>query len=154
MAGVFPELSGVKMEYAWGGRIALALHAMPLVGRRRDGLWVCTGFGGEGIVASALGAAVVAEGICGETDRYSEPHMSSITVAVPLYVVPLTREGSARALASMTFNVTGHWVGGVGGRHGGGSGGGGNGGGGGGDRGGGGGGGVTPHSWSLLAHTP
>lgn len=69
MAGVFPALAGVKMDYAWGGRIALARHAMPLVGQRRKGLWVCTAFGGEGTVASVLGAAVVAEGICGETDR-------------------------------------------------------------------------------------
>jgi gamma-glutamylputrescine oxidase len=54
MLKVFPQLAGVKSEYVWGGTIAYGLKLMPMIGKTSEGLWYCEGFGGHGIVPTAL----------------------------------------------------------------------------------------------------
>ena len=36
---VYPELADVRFEYCWGGALAFARNAVPLIGRDSDGLW-------------------------------------------------------------------------------------------------------------------
>ncbi|MCD0502641.1 NAD(P)/FAD-dependent oxidoreductase [Bordetella petrii] len=67
---VYPQLAGVRVEVAWSGRMAYARHLMPQIGRLAPGVWYCTAFGGHGMNTTAIGGRVVAEGICGDTDRY------------------------------------------------------------------------------------
>lgn len=74
LASVFPQLAEVRMEHAWGGQICLTWQCMPLISQPRPGLWSCNAFAGTGIVATVLGAEVVAEGICGESDRWQQMH--------------------------------------------------------------------------------
>lgn len=68
--GVYPQLSGLKIEKAWSGLMGYARHKMPHIGPLGSGLWTCTSFGGHGMNTAPIGARVVAEAICGETDRY------------------------------------------------------------------------------------
>ncbi|WP_374655507.1 NAD(P)/FAD-dependent oxidoreductase [Dongia sp.] len=70
MVGTYPQLGGVKVELAWSGLMSYARHLMPQIGRLEDGLWHCTGFGGHGMNATAIGGKVVAEAILGVGDRY------------------------------------------------------------------------------------
>jgi gamma-glutamylputrescine oxidase len=67
---VYPELQGVKIEYAWPGIMGYAPHMMPQVGEIEPGLWVCSAFGGHGLAQTAAGADAVAAGILGEDDRW------------------------------------------------------------------------------------
>ncbi len=69
IAGIYPQLGQLKMEYAWSGLIGYAVHKMPLIGEIRPGLWVCTAFGGHGLNTTAMGGLVVARAICGGDDR-------------------------------------------------------------------------------------
>ncbi|RKP43842.1 NAD(P)/FAD-dependent oxidoreductase [Trinickia fusca] len=63
---VYPQLRGVKIEYAWGGLMSYARHQMPQIGRSVDGVWHAVGFGGHGLapttVAGELIASAIAEG--------------------------------------------------------------------------------------------
>jgi glycine/D-amino acid oxidase-like deaminating enzyme len=63
---VYPQLEGVKIEYAWGGLMSYARHKMPQIGRCADGVWHAVGFGGHGLapttVAGELLAAAIAQG--------------------------------------------------------------------------------------------
>lgn len=63
---VYPQLRGVRIDYAWGGLMSYARHQMPQIGRSVDGIWHAVGFGGHGLapttVAGELIASAIAEG--------------------------------------------------------------------------------------------
>ena len=63
---VYPQLEGVKVDYAWGGLMSYARHKMPQIGRDADGVWHAIAFGGHGMapttVAGEVLAATLAEG--------------------------------------------------------------------------------------------
>ena len=67
---VYPQLQGLKIAKAWSGLMGYARHKMPHIGPLGPGLWACTSFGGHGMNTAPVGARVVSEAICGETDRY------------------------------------------------------------------------------------
>ena len=66
----FAQLDGLRADSAWSGLMAYAGHKMPCIGPLGEGLWMCTAFGGHGMNTAPIGARLVAEGICGESDRY------------------------------------------------------------------------------------
>lgn len=67
---VYPQLHGLRIDKAWSGLMGYARHKMPHIGPLGQGLWACTSFGGHGMNTAPIGGRVVAEAICGETDRY------------------------------------------------------------------------------------
>jgi glycine/D-amino acid oxidase-like deaminating enzyme len=70
IVSTYPQLAALKVELAWSGLMSYARHLMPMIGRLSPGLWSCTGFGGHGMNTTAIGGRVIAEAICGESDRY------------------------------------------------------------------------------------
>jgi glycine/D-amino acid oxidase-like deaminating enzyme len=46
MLKVYPQLAGVKVDYAWSGMMSYGRHKMPQLGRLPDGMWYGRGFGG------------------------------------------------------------------------------------------------------------
>lgn len=66
---VFPQLAGIRFEYAWGGWMSYARHEMPLLGRRPDGLWHALAFGGHGMATTTLAGEVMASALCGDGSR-------------------------------------------------------------------------------------
>lgn len=66
MLKVFPQLSGVGIDYAWSGLMSYARHQMPHVLQPEPGLWVAQAFGGHGVApttaAGELLAAAIADG--------------------------------------------------------------------------------------------
>jgi gamma-glutamylputrescine oxidase len=62
---VYPQLEGVRIDYAWSGLMSYARHQMPQIGRRDAGLWYAQAFGGHGVgpttVAGELLAAAIAQ---------------------------------------------------------------------------------------------
>jgi gamma-glutamylputrescine oxidase len=67
---VYPQLRGLKIDKAWSGVMGYARHKMPHIGPIGPRLWACSSFGGHGMNTAPIGGRVVAEAICGETDRY------------------------------------------------------------------------------------
>jgi gamma-glutamylputrescine oxidase len=63
---VFPQLAGVRVDYAWSGLMSYARHEMPQIGRIDEGLWLAQAFGGHGVAPTTLAgellAAAIAEG--------------------------------------------------------------------------------------------
>lgn len=69
MAGVYPQLAGLKTEIAWSGLMGYARHKMPQIGQMAPDVWFATAFGGHGLNTTAIGGKVLAEAILGESDR-------------------------------------------------------------------------------------
>ena len=67
---VYPQFEGVRVELAWSGLMAYARHKMPMISQLAEGLWVNAGFGGHGMNTAPIAGRVVAEGICGDSDRH------------------------------------------------------------------------------------
>jgi gamma-glutamylputrescine oxidase len=66
---VFPQLAGVRIEYAWSGLMSYARHEMPQIGRIDDGLWLAQAFGGHGVAPTTFAGEVLAAGIADPADR-------------------------------------------------------------------------------------
>jgi glycine/D-amino acid oxidase-like deaminating enzyme len=70
MIEIFPELAGKAIDYAWGGRIGIVISRVPAVGRVEPNLYYLQGYSGHGVNVSHVCAEIVADAICGTTERF------------------------------------------------------------------------------------
>lgn len=70
MLRVFPQLKDVKIDYAWGGTLAITLKRMPHFGRLAPNIIFAHGYSGQGINIATLGGKLVAEAIAGQAERF------------------------------------------------------------------------------------
>jgi len=70
MLSVFPQLSDVKIEYAWGGNLDITLNRAPHFGRLANNVYFLQGFSGHGIVLTGIAGKLVAEAIAGQAERF------------------------------------------------------------------------------------
>lgn len=66
MLKVYPQLAGVKVDYAWSGMMSYGRHKMPQLGRLPDGIWYGMGFGGHGVAPTTLAGEILAAALCGD----------------------------------------------------------------------------------------
>ena len=71
MMKVYPQLAGVKADYAWSGMMSYGRHKMPQLGRLPDGIWYGMGFGGHGVGPTTLSGEVLAAALTGEVGDLS-----------------------------------------------------------------------------------
>ena len=70
IATVFPKLGPVALEQVWSGVTGQTVHGMPQIGQLRRGLWVSSGFGGQGLNTTAIAGQLIANGIMEGDDRW------------------------------------------------------------------------------------
>ncbi len=70
MARVYPDLAGVRMDYAWSGLMGYARHKMPLIGEMAPGLWVASSFGGHGLNTTAMAGCLIARALADGDDEW------------------------------------------------------------------------------------
>ncbi|MDW8479562.1 MAG: FAD-binding oxidoreductase [Xanthomonadales bacterium] len=69
---VFPELAGVRIDYAWSGLMGYSRHKMPHIGPIAEGLWLNQGYGGHGVATTAVGGELIAEAIVEGGERWRD----------------------------------------------------------------------------------
>src|SRR5690348_2589591 len=69
---VFPQLEGVKIDYAWSGLMSYARHQMPQLGTRGDGLWWMQAFGGHGTAPTCAAGELLASAIAQNDQGWRE----------------------------------------------------------------------------------
>ncbi len=70
MRRAYPQLGKVSAAYAWAGAIGTPVHRMPQIGELMPGVWVLSGFGGQGINTTAMGGEIVAAAIVDGSQRW------------------------------------------------------------------------------------
>jgi hypothetical protein len=70
IAGVYPQLHGVPIDYAWSGVMGYAVHWMPQIGMAQPGVWVASAFGGQGLNTTAMAGELIASAIAEHDDRW------------------------------------------------------------------------------------
>jgi gamma-glutamylputrescine oxidase len=70
MLKVFPQLSDVQIEYAWGGYVDITMSRAPDFGRLAPNVYYLQGFSGHGIALTGVAGKLVAEAIAGQAERF------------------------------------------------------------------------------------
>jgi gamma-glutamylputrescine oxidase len=92
----FPQLRGVKLEFAWGGHIDISMRRTPDIGRKNQRYWL-QGFSGHGVLPTLAGARAVADAILGN-DRLLALYQRIRNASFPggeLMAAPLEAIGKA-----------------------------------------------------------
>lgn len=75
----FPQLKGIKFDYAWGGTFLLTLNRLPQFGRLNTNVYYAQGYSGHGVTCTHLAGRLIAEVIDGEGERFDAfaglPHL-------------------------------------------------------------------------------
>lgn len=70
MTRIFPQLSGAKIEHAWGGFIAITYNRIPDCGRVSPTTYYAHGYSGQGVALAGLYGKLMAEAIRGTAERF------------------------------------------------------------------------------------
>jgi gamma-glutamylputrescine oxidase len=70
MLRVFPHLADVKIDYAWGGTLAITMPRLPDFGRLAPNVIYAQGFSGQGINIATLAGKLMAEAVAGQAERF------------------------------------------------------------------------------------
>src|SRR5262249_7384333 len=62
---LFPQLGSVRIDYAWGGTLAITPNRMPYVRELQPGLFNASGFSGKGVVLAPYVGRIVADALAG-----------------------------------------------------------------------------------------
>ncbi|MBM3519237.1 MAG: FAD-binding oxidoreductase [Alphaproteobacteria bacterium] len=98
MTAVFPQLADIKIDYAWGGYIAITSNRIPDCGRLSPTTYYAHGYSGQGVALAGLYGKLMAEAIRGQAERFD---MLSRVRHLPFPGGPLMR--TPLLVAAMTY---------------------------------------------------
>ncbi len=70
MLNIFPQLEDVRIDYEWGGNIAISVNRCPQFGRIKDNTYYVQGYSGHGIAPTHLAGKMLADIICGDSEQF------------------------------------------------------------------------------------
>jgi glycine/D-amino acid oxidase-like deaminating enzyme len=70
MQHVFPQLADKKVEFEWGGNIAISIRRIPQFGRIEGNTWYAQGYSGHGVAPTHIAGQILADAICGDMERF------------------------------------------------------------------------------------
>lgn len=70
MEGVFPQVKGVGIDYAWGGTLAITVNRMPAFVRVAPSVLSAGGYSGHGVALATLAGKLIAEAVAGTAGRF------------------------------------------------------------------------------------
>ena len=68
---LFPQLAAVRIDYGWGGTLAITPNRMPYIRELQPGLFNASGFSGKGVVLAPYVGKIMADAISGERDEFN-----------------------------------------------------------------------------------
>jgi gamma-glutamylputrescine oxidase len=97
MLEVYPGLKDTRIDYAWGGTLAITTNRMPAYIRVTDNILAASSCSGHGVALSTLSGKILAECIAGQAERFdlmaNLPQMKfpgGATLRWPLLVAAMT----------------------------------------------------------------
>ena len=70
MLQIYPQLGSTKIDYGWGGTLAITMNRLPHFGRVEDNIWHMQGYSGHGVPTATFAGKLVAEAISGKLERF------------------------------------------------------------------------------------
>ncbi|MDP4031770.1 MAG: FAD-binding oxidoreductase [Pseudorhodobacter sp.] len=70
MLKVYPQLADTRIDYAWGGTLAITMNRLPCFMRVRPNVLSASGYSGHGVALATLAGKVLAEAVAGQAERF------------------------------------------------------------------------------------
>lgn len=70
MLDIYPQLRGVKLDYAWGGTLAISLNRMPCFRRVAPNVLSASGYSGHGVALATLAGKIMAKAVQGQAGQF------------------------------------------------------------------------------------
>lgn len=70
MLRVYPKLAGVRIDYGWGGPVAITMKRLPHFGRLEPNVFFAQGYSGQGIALANFAGKLIAEAVSGTAERF------------------------------------------------------------------------------------
>ena len=70
MLRVYPQLRDVKIDYAWGGTLAITTNRMPCFARPAKNTLSASGYSGNGVAMATMAGKLMADAIAGQAEQF------------------------------------------------------------------------------------
>lgn len=70
MLEVFPQLKDARIEYGWGGTLAISRRRLPVLRRVSANMISASGYSGQGVAIATLAGRICAEAILGQAGKF------------------------------------------------------------------------------------
>ena len=70
MLHVFPQLADARLDYCWGGNLAITLDRLPHVGSMDGNIFFAHGYSGHGVASSGICGKLIADAIAGTAEQF------------------------------------------------------------------------------------
>ena len=97
MLEVYPQLQDIKIDFGWGGTLAITMRRLPYFTRLSRNVLTASGYSGQGVAIATLAGQVLAETIAGTSERFdvmrnipTVPFPGGPMVRWPLLVLAMT----------------------------------------------------------------
>ncbi len=70
MLPIYPQLAETRIDYGWGGTLAITMKRLPHLHRLDPNLLSASGYSGHGVAMATLSGKLVAEAIQGQAERF------------------------------------------------------------------------------------
>ena len=97
MLEVFPQLKDARIDYAWGGTLAITRTRLPYFARPGANILSASGYSGHGVALATLAGRAMAEAVAGRSERFDlmarlklPPFPGGAALRNPLLVLAMT----------------------------------------------------------------
>ena len=97
LIAIYPHLKGTRIDYAWGGTLAITTNRMPCFTRPHPNVLSASGYSGHGVAMASLAGKILAEACAHQNDSFdliaSVPQMAfpgGAALRAPLLVLAMT----------------------------------------------------------------
>lgn len=70
MLEVYPQLKNTRIDYAWGGTLAITINRMPCFTRPAANVLSASGYSGHGVAMATLAGKILAEAVAAQSERF------------------------------------------------------------------------------------
>lgn len=82
MLQIFPSLADVRLDYAWGGTLAITMQRLPYLARVSPNVLSASGYSGHGVGTAVHAGRLMADALRGETEGFD------VMAAIPVSPFP------------------------------------------------------------------
>ena len=98
MLKIYPQLENTRIDYGWGGTLAITINRMPYFDWLAPNIATVGGYSGHGVAMATMGGALAAEAVAGSAERFD------LMARVPSKTIPGGRHARIPLLAlAMAF---------------------------------------------------
>lgn len=70
MTEIYPHLKDIRIDYAWGGTLAITMKRLPYFARLTPNILTASGYSGHGVGTATHAGQLMAQAICGQAEGF------------------------------------------------------------------------------------